>query len=102
MSDQEPQKINRRGLLKIMAGLAPAGALAWVANKMPVKAEEVVIGVDLAEPGADETVITTFHGIETMITTGHVDAPFAPCFLPPGAKWAAIPEFSAAGFDERE
>lgn len=86
--DQKPRNISRRSLFKMAAALAATGALAW-ANKTPFEAEEVVIGVDLAEPGADETVVTT----------GHIDAPSY--FLAPGQRWPAPPKFKGPA-DERE
>lgn len=61
--DQPPSKIKRRSFLKAIAALASSGALAWGVSKLPdVDAEEVIIGVDAADPLGDETVISAWGG----------------------------------------
>lgn len=82
------KNLARRTFLKIASALAASGALAWVSDKSDIEAEEItpVIGVDPAETGGDETA--NFPGLDKIITTGHIDAPFVPYYLPPGEKWA--------------
>lgn len=74
-------KVSRRTFMKIAAALTASGVLAWKGDKLKVEAEEIapVIGVDPAETGGDETAI--FPGLDKIITTGHIDAPFVPYYV---------------------
>lgn len=95
--------LSRRAFVKMASALAATGMLAWVLDKSDVEAKGTgpVIGVDPAETGGDETAF--FPGLDKVITTGHIGAPFAPYHLDPDSDmWKVeLPHFR--GFnDERE
>lgn len=95
MSDTKQRKIKRRSFLKAAAALISSGALAWGVSKPPI---EAVIGVDVGEPGGDETTFLVIDDDDVI----HDEYPFVPYYLPPGATWTEIPEFRPSEFDERE
>lgn len=87
-------KVKRRSFLKAAAALISSGVLAWGVSKPPIEAEEAVIGVDVGEPGGDETTFLVIDDDDVI----HVE----PYYLPPCATWTEIPEFRPSEFDERE